>query len=105
MRRETRLDVNFDGLTDSVTNLVGSLVLLVVLVVAVTEPKVEGVRDLPVPERQIGAQQPIDPLLEDIRRIRGEIECLDRDIGHMEVRTRELNAEVDALHSVREQDK
>jgi hypothetical protein len=89
--------MNFDGLTDSVTNLVGSLILLVVLVVAVTKPKIEGVTDLPPPDNTAGAQRPIDPLLEELRVMRDRITELDRDVQRMEGRVPELEVEIQAL--------
>lgn len=36
-RRGSQFRMNFDGLTDAVTNLVGALVLLVVLLIGITE--------------------------------------------------------------------
>jgi hypothetical protein len=96
-RHNSGLNVNFDGLTDSVTNLVGSLILLVVLVVAITQPKRLGVSDLPPPDRKIGAQQPIDTLLEGIRLTRDETQDVESDIERYELRLPEIADEINQL--------
>ena len=96
-QRRAGVELNFDGLTDSVTNLVGSLILLVVLVVAVTGPKVAGIEELPPPDNEPGAEQEVDLLLEQIRVLKLEVQTVDRDIQGMEARLPEIAAELDEL--------
>ena len=58
-RRNSGVEFNFDGLTDAVTNLVGSLILLVVLILAVTTPKMAGLTRLPEPENVAAPKRPL----------------------------------------------
>lgn len=96
-RPDCSLEINFDGLTDTVTNLVGSLILLVVLVVAATRPKVQGVAELPVPDNSVGAERAIDPLLDELGRMRTQIESVEGEIQRMEARLPELAEEIQQL--------
>jgi len=98
-RRDTSLEINFDGLTDTITNLVGSLILLVVLVIAATRPKVRGLAELPAPDKSVGAERAIDPLLEELSRMRTQIEGVDGEIQRMEARVPELAGEIRQLRA------
>lgn len=93
-RRKSGVELNFDGLTDSVTNLVGSLILLVVLVVAVTSPEIAGVEKPPPPDNDAGAEQPVDMLLERMRAMKVKIDNVDQGIKRIELRLPEIDAEV-----------
>ncbi len=96
-RRQAGIDLNFDGLIDVVTNLVGSLILLVVLVIAVTKPKQSGIDELPPRENTAGAEKAMDPLLEEIRSLREQLQTEAAGIRQMEERIPELENEIQEL--------
>lgn len=96
-RRHSRLELNFDGLTDSVTNLVGSLILLVGLVIAVTTPKSIGERTPPPPDNRAGEEQPIDGLLETIRQLRAELDQIEQEVQRVETRIPSIAEEIQEL--------
>ena len=96
-RRQSRAELNFDGLTDSVTNLVGSLILLVVLVIAVTAPKQIGERTPPPPDNTAGDEQPIDGLLETIRLMRAELSDIEQEVQRIEARIPSIGDEIEEL--------
>lgn len=90
-------ELNFDGLTDAVTNLVGALILLVVLVIAVTGPKQLGVEELPPPENTAGESRAIDQLLARMQQLRVHLTEVERDITTLEARVPDLESEIAAL--------
>ncbi len=57
--RRSQLELNFDGLTDSVTNLVGALILLIVLLIGITRQAVLAPLPGTVPD-SAGAEQSAD---------------------------------------------
>jgi hypothetical protein len=80
VRNNDSVNVNFDGLTDSVTNLVGALILLVVLLVGITT---KAVQDAPTPafvgESQVG-QLPVDELLEQVVVLQAQLDNANQQV-------------------------
>ena len=80
VRNNYNVNVNFDGLTDSVTNLVGALILLVVLLVGITT---KAVQDAPTPasvsESQVG-QLPVDELLEQVVVLQAHLDNANQQV-------------------------
>jgi hypothetical protein len=90
-------EFNFDGLTDSVTNLVGGLILLVVMVIGATQPKQSGVDHLPAPDNVVGEEQKMDPLLDQISALKTDTEGVEQEILCIEARLPEIQKELDEL--------
>ena len=90
--RSGQLQLNFDGLTDSVTNLVGALLILVALLLGITKEIVEGTRPSrsDVTQRQLGGAMSTDELLRQVAELRSEIEATDQQIDYAEQRIEEL---------------
>lgn len=69
--RKQEIELNFDGLTDSVTNLVGALILIVVLVISITQRAVYT----PPPESVVAesgadeADRPLETIAELLREL------------------------------------
>ncbi|MCA9124141.1 MAG: hypothetical protein H6822_30410 [Planctomycetaceae bacterium] len=80
VRNNESVNVNFDGLTDSVTNLVGALILLVVLLVGITT---KAVQKAPTPasvgESQAG-QLPVDELLEQVVILQAQLDNASQQV-------------------------
>lgn len=80
VRNYDSVNVNFDGLTDSVTNLVGALILLVVLLVGITT---KAVQDVPTPasvgESQAG-QLPVNELLEQVVVLQAQLDHANQHV-------------------------
>jgi hypothetical protein len=80
--------MNFDGLTDSVTNLVGNMILLVVLLLGVTREHIKSgppqlAEQPPAPVTHAGPRT-LDALLLQIQALRVEISNVDREIREFE---------------------
>jgi len=100
--RESDLELNFDGLTDATTNLVGALILLVILLVGVTvakpEPGVGQVRPAPIePEPSIEGPRSVDELLRQAELLRAEIAAVDNEIKLLEDRLPALRDRAQAV--------
>jgi TolA-binding protein len=99
--------LNFDGLTDAVTNLTGTLILLVVLIFGITTQARNPAPSLvppqpPAPKTPEG--KPIGPLVEDvealrmqIQRVDGQIRRLEGDLPRLEQRIEELRKDVEEV--------
>lgn len=98
-RRRNDVDFNFDGLTDSITNLAGSLVLLVVLVFAITKPKERGMEEAPLANNTVGAETPMDALVERIAALKSDAAALARDTDAIGSRLPDLAGEVESLET------
>ena len=96
-RNRSHLDLSFDSLTDVVTNLVGGLILLIVVVMGMTTPRIGGVRALPPPDNQPGAEQPMNELLDRIRALQESLRVVEQDITQVEARLPELSDELGEL--------
>jgi len=76
--RSTKVELNFDGLTDAVTNLTGTLILLVVLMLgitrAVTKEGSGGYR----------GGKPVDPLLQQVTALEMQINAIDEEISRLQ---------------------
>lgn len=70
------IELNFDGLTDCITNLVGTLILLVVLVAGLTRPAVSTRPEppRPRPRQHDAADKSIEPLLAELNNLRVSME-------------------------------
>ena len=87
--------MNFDGLTDAVTNLTGTLILLVVLILELTHPARRASDGAAKPPQE---QQQVEPLLQRMqalelatRFIDGEISALEKDLSeNLEPRVKAL---------------
>lgn len=97
-RRASDIEFNFDGLTDSVTNLVGALILLVVLLIGVSREAVSQTQPRPQPEPpKPGGDKSIRPILERVNLLKGELAAMDGQIRTFEVRIAEQQQRIDEL--------
>ena len=88
--RSQRVRFNFDSLTDTVTNLTGALILIVVLVLGLT-------RQTPFSGPQGTAGKPIAPLLQEVEQLNDRIIAVDAEIGALEKLLPQLQEEVKSL--------
>jgi TolA-binding protein len=93
-RRNESLDLNFDGLTDAVTNLAGSLILLVLLVMGLTAPRSPGA----MPKPHVHQEKSVDELQrraaelaitlqgtsEQVRQLETEVEALATRLAELQ---------------------
>ena len=94
-RRSQPTTVNFDGLTDVVTNLAGTLILLVVLLLGLTtEARPRLPAGGPAGEK---TARPIEPLLRQIQVVELEIQSVDGQIRLIEQGVGELESRVESL--------
>lgn len=102
--RTSQIEINFDGLTDSVTNLVGSLILILVLLIGLTTSGSYS----NVPPGTV-VSQPLEEPLEGTRSVRtlrlqieellSQIEQSDAEISSHEEKMRSLRKRGEALLS------
>ena len=91
---------NFDGLTDCITNLAGSLILLVVIVFALTVPKETGSDQPDFPSNKVGAEVPMQPLVDKIQVLRSDTERLTQKAQQIEESIPKLTAEIEELEEL-----
>lgn len=93
--RASRQEMNFDGLADSVTNLVGALILVVVLVMGVTE---EAVSQAPAPEPvPQGNPRSILPLQQRLATLQAQMEQVQQSAKALNGQLDSLRTEADEL--------
>jgi hypothetical protein len=95
------IELNFDGLADSVTNLVGALILLVLLIIGVTREAVSQTTETP-PRSQGGNENadgevPLTPLANRAESLRSQLRSAERDIAEIDGNLEQLTQEVDEL--------
>jgi hypothetical protein len=89
---------NFDSLTDTVTNLSGTLILIVVLVLCLTREMLPPRHDDPAPPGVAGGK-PIAPLLTKVEQIKSQIRSVDQDVRKLEARVPELQRRLQELQN------
>jgi hypothetical protein len=99
--RASEIDLNFDGLTDALTNLVGTLILFVFLLMAVTREKTAVRPPAPPPvflpaDAPAHARRSVD-LLEEVAQLQAELQgmeaqtaAVENDIDMLRTRVAEL---------------
>lgn len=92
--RSGQLELNFDGLTDSVTNLAGSLILLVLLVLAITAPPTPGAMVSQKPERR---DRSIETLQRELLQIEASLRSTSAKIQQLDTEVSELERQVEEL--------
>jgi hypothetical protein len=96
-RQKPRVELNFDGLTDSIMNLAGSLILLVVLVFAITKAKESGEEQPPPPDNKVGGELSISPLMERLQSVNSGLTGVEQEVQRIEARLPELAADIEEL--------
>jgi len=89
------IELNFDGLTDAVTNLAGSLVLLVVLIFAISRE--QPLRPDQQPERfehQGYGEKTVKALLARINDLKAQIKREEEQISRLESAIESLEEEI-----------
>lgn len=94
-------ELSFDGLADSVTNLVGALILLVLLIIGVTR---EAVSQTPEPPPQTGDGEAdadgnvsLSPLTNRAEFLRSQLRTVEQEISDLDGSLEQLRGEVDEL--------
>ena len=93
-RRNTEVEFNFDSLTDCVTNLVGALLLLILLVVAITDEAVSQEAS-PAPAPTVQAQ-PAGMTHTD-SELKNRLERIEAGTANAKTQVKNLNDEIDRL--------
>lgn len=95
-QRTQQVVINFDGLTDAVTNLAGVLILVVVLILGITSQTDSN----PPQETSAAASaedDSLEPLLRRVQMLRLQILAVDEEIRRYEQELPELQRRLDAL--------
>src|SRR5437868_668991 len=98
--RDTDLELNFDGLTDSLTNLVGTLILFVFLLFALTREIKPEVAPQVVPKlawTEVGKKRPTADLIRELASMQGELAALDGLVKQQESQAASLRERIDDL--------
>lgn len=97
-KRDSELDLNFDGLTDTVTNLVGNLLLIVVLLIGITRDAVYS-PPTPTPAATAGEsdEDETNRLLRQAELLRALIDGAGRQMGELQRELPELRKQVEGL--------
>ncbi len=97
-RRSGGPEMNFDGLTDAVTNLVGALILLVMLCMGITREAFAQDRDPRPPNPGPGSgEKPTADLQRRINLLRAEIARVEEDVKRLEGVVPPLQKQVNEL--------
>lgn len=87
------IEMNFDGLTDSVTNLTGTLILVALLLIGMTTSYVRPAakpKAAAPNEAEEAASRPMGELLARLQTLQGQLASSDAEIKQMEQRLEEL---------------
>ena len=98
-RRGEQIELNFDGLADTVTNLVGALILLLVLIIGITSEAAsqgEPAKPEPPPTQDAGDRS-IASLQQRIALLQTQLREVDRDVSQAKTRLAEAQDEVEQL--------
>ena len=96
--RTSGIQFNFDSLTDTITNLSGTLILIVVLVLGLTRAVTRKVVPPPPPQPPKQASgKPIAPLLRQVEQLKLQIRTVDKEVGNLEALLPELQQAVGEL--------
>jgi len=94
--KSSEFEINFDGLTDSVTNLAGALILLVVLLLGVTTNAVQTTPSPPPVAPGVGTGS-LDGLLEQVVVMRAELRSAGAQLDEVERDVRGLREKIGQL--------
>jgi len=101
-RRNEQASLNFDGLTDAVTNLTGTLILLVVLILGITTEAGTPLHALRPPGEDGHDGKPIGPLLQKIENLKLQIQQVDQHVRELERDLPRLRQQVEDLRKAAE---
>jgi len=93
--RSQRVRFNFDSLTDTITNLTGALILIVVLVLGLTRQM--STSGSPGSGEPLSGGKPIAPLLQEVEQLDLQIIAVDDEIRALEELLPQLQEEVKLL--------
>lgn len=100
-RRVSQLDLNFDGLTDAVTNLAGTLILIALLLMGLTQAAVipAAPNSVAPPDEQQAFEGPqkLDDLRQQIDQLLAGIHVSDQELEGLKKRLDELRARAEPL--------
>jgi len=98
--RSQRVRFNFDSLTDTVTNLTGALILIVVLALGLTghAPTAGSLG----PDGQLSGGKPIAPLLQQVEQLKLQIIAVDAELRALEKLLPQLQKEVKSLQQAQQ---
>lgn len=91
--RNSSQEMNFDGLADSVTNLVGALILVVILVIGVTGEAVSQ----PTEKKSGGGTRNIMSLQQQLAAMRTQLTQVDEETNALTKKMETLRSEADQL--------
>lgn len=80
MTRGQRIEFNFDSLTDCITNLAGSLILVTLIVFGLTKPKESGEPGPVYETRNIGGPASMASLVHKLEVMRSDVRQIHRDL-------------------------
>ncbi|MCY2987518.1 MAG: hypothetical protein NTY19_06600 [Planctomycetota bacterium] len=80
MLRGQKIEFNFDSLTDCITNLAGSLILVTLILFGLTKPKESGSTRPEYVRRNIGGEASMAPLVHKLETMRTELEHIHREV-------------------------
>ena len=95
--RDTGVQFNFDSLTDTVTNLSGTLILIVVLVLGLTRDVIPQAGPPPRPTAGKPQGKPIEPVLRQVDQVRLQLRAVDQQIRQLETVIPELKQQLESL--------
>jgi hypothetical protein len=105
-RRDQGVALNFDSLTDTITNLAGALILVVMLVLGMTrQTPPAATPGGPPAAPEVKKPKPLAPLLEEIQGLNLRIQQVDAEIHQLEQGLPALRDRVEQLKAKARQPK
>ena len=80
MNRGQRIEFNFDSLTDCITNLAGSLILVTLIIFGLTKPKESGDARPEYVKRNIGGEASMASLVHRLEAMRTDLRQIHREL-------------------------
>jgi hypothetical protein len=99
MNRNQKVEFNFDSLTDCITNLAGSLILVTLIIFGLTKPKESGGLEPEYRRQSVGGDASMAALLHELDAMRTDLQRIHRDMGDMNGQLPEMTVKLDDLEA------
>ena len=95
--RYAGVKMNFDAMTDTITNVAGAMIRLVILVLVITQPIASNLPPPPPPPNDLGDSSPAGKADQPLRPLVAEIELLKTLIHDVDGKTAAMERELPSL--------
>jgi hypothetical protein len=97
MNRNQKVEFNFDSLTDCITNLAGSLILVTLIIFGMTKAKESGAVDPHYKDRKVGGDASIAAVVHTLDVMRNDVQAIRRNLDSMAEQLPQMAADLEKI--------